>query len=428
MSSSTALITAENLAKTYLIYSNPAHRLWQMVWRGAKQFYTPFEALKPISFTIARGETVGIVGRNGSGKSTLLQLLAGTLTPTGGRVEIGGKVAALLELGAGFNPEFTGKENVYLNASVLGLSREQTAEAYSGIVAFAGIGDFIDRPVSTYSSGMVVRLAFAIATAAQPDILIVDEALSVGDEAFQRKCFARIELMKQRGATILFVSHSAQTVIQLCDRALWIDSGSLQRDGKPKEVIDAYHRFLNQENTRTNSLLSAEETREEDNISGLLASESLQEYPPAGGRISDLRLTHENGSAVTHLEHGERYTLSYTLTLEENVQDIRCGMFLKTRTGVELAGAVLHLAECGLSDVQAGTSLAINFTFTSLAYSGNYFLNCGVTADVEGVHRYLHRLVDAFSVQVINATKRNRHGVSPEGLVDLDVAASASIV
>lgn len=423
MSSDPTLIKAENLAKTYLIFNNPAHRLWQMLWRGARQFYTSFEALKPISFEIQRGETVGVIGRNGSGKSTLLQMLAGTLTPTSGSIEINGRVAALLELGAGFNPDFTGRENVYLNASILGLSTAEIDALYSGIEAFAGIGEFIDRPVSTYSSGMVVRLAFAIATAVQPDILIVDEALSVGDEAFQRKCFARIELMKQKGATILFVSHSAQAIIQLCDRALWLDSGVLQKDGKPKEVMDAYHRFLNQEISRGSAPM---EVSEDENF--LQPSESLQEYPPQGGIISQLQLTSEDGSAVTHLEHGQRYLLRYQLTLTEDVQNLRCGMFLKTRTGVEAAGAVLHLTECGVSAALAGQSYQIEFAFTSLLYPGQYFLNCGAMGEVVGEERYLHRLVDAYALQVLNPAKRNRHGVSPEGLADLDFAASLSLL
>lgn len=427
MSSNAPLIKASELAKTYLIFNNPAHRLWQIFWRGARNFYTPFEALKPLSFEIKRGETVGIIGRNGSGKSTLLQMLAGTLTPTSGTIEINGKVAALLELGAGFNPDFTGHENVYLNGSILGLTTAEIDSLYSGIEAFAGIGDFIHRPVSTYSSGMVVRLAFAIATAAQPDILIVDEALSVGDEAFQRKCFARIELMKQKGATILFVSHSAQAIIQLCDRAIWLDSGAMQKDGKPKEVMDAYHRFLNQEISRIASPSAKSPTAETSQDMVILQpSESLQEYPPQGGIISNLRLTTEEGQPITHLEHGTRYILSYQLALTEDAKNIRCGLFMKTRTGVEVSGAVLHLTECGLPAAAAGSTYTVQFAFTSQLYPGQYFLNCGVMGEVAGEDRYLHRLVDAYSLQVLNPTRRNRHGVSPEGLADMDFAATVS--
>jgi lipopolysaccharide transport system ATP-binding protein len=407
---SSDLITAQALAKTYLIYPTPAARLWQMLWRGKRHFYTPFEALKPLSFTLQKGETVGIVGRNGSGKSTLLQLLAGTLTATSGTLEVRGKVAALLELGAGFNAEFTGRENVYLNGSILGMSRTEIDAAYAEIAAFAGIGDFIDRPVSTYSSGMVVRLAFAVATASRPDILIVDEALSVGDEAFQRKCFARIEKMREAGTTILFVSHSAQTVIQLCDRALWLDAGQLQMDGAPKQVIDAYHKALN-----------AGETSEK-----LTPSESLHEYPPMGGHILNPSLTAADGTAVANLEHGKRYQLSYDLQLEKPAENLRCGMLIKTRTGVEVAGAVQMLADQQISRVEAGKTLRISFQFTCLLYPGNYFLNCGVMGEVEGKEIYLHRLVDAFAVQVLNPSGRNAQNILLGGLVDLDFAGKTS--
>jgi lipopolysaccharide transport system ATP-binding protein len=423
------LIIASNLSKTYLLYPSPAHRLWQMCWRGRRQFYTPFEALKPLSFTIHQGETVGIVGKNGSGKSTLLQLLAGTLSPTSGTLAIRGKVAALLELGAGFSPEFTGRENVLLNAGILGMSQTQIEAAYPDIIAFAGIGEFIHRPVSTYSSGMVVRLAFAVATAAQPDILIVDEALSVGDEAFQRKCFARIEQMKAAGATILFVSHSAQTIVQLCDRAIWLDAGQMRQDGSPKAVLDAYHKALHAQQVEKSP--EPEKPRPEllAATAALMPSESLHEYPAQGGKITNIRLTTATGENIPHLEHGQRYRLQYDLAILASVKNLRCGMFLKTRTGVEAAGAVLHLAEHDMPQVEAGANLTLCFDFTCLLYAGNYFLNCGVMGEVEGEgeERYLHRLVDAFSLQILNPTKRNRHGVSPEGLVDLDVAADFTI-
>ncbi len=407
---SSDVIVCENLAKTYLLYASPAHRLWQMLCRGRRTFYTPFEALRPLSFSLKKGETVGIVGRNGSGKSTLLQLIAGTLTPTSGMAHIKGRIAALLELGAGFNPDFTGRENVYLNGAILGLSHAQIDSLYNEIATFAGIGEFIDRPVATYSSGMVVRLAFAVATAAQPDVLIVDEALSVGDEAFQRKCFARIEQMRAAGTTILFVSHSAQTIIQLCDRALWLEQGMLKMDGAPKAVMDAYHQSLNTSSQADSSLE---------------AGETLQEYPPAGGRILNPQLTDEAGNAVRQLEHGRRYRFIYDVQLEENAENLRCGMLIKTRTGIEAAGAVIHLTEHGISTAKAGTLVTVDFSFTCLLYPGQYYLNCGVMGDIGSEERYLHRLVDAFTLQVIHPNKRNRHGIAPQGLVDLEFAADA---
>ncbi len=238
-------IRVRNLSKVFRIYERPEDRLIQMATLGRVRRFTEFPALTDISLDIRRGETVGIVGRNGCGKSTLLQIICGTLQPTSGTVEVQGRIAALLELGAGFNGEFTGRENVYMNGAILGFSREEMEARFEQIAAFAGIGDFIERPVKTYSSGMFVRLAFAVATALEPDILVVDEALAVGDEAFQRKCFARIEAIKGCGGTILFVSHAAQTIVQLCDRAVLLDGGEKLLDGPPKAIVTQYQRLVN---------------------------------------------------------------------------------------------------------------------------------------------------------------------------------------
>ncbi len=245
-------IKVENLSKCYQIYEQPRDRLKQMilprlqraVGAAPKQYFREFWALKNVSFEVKKGETVGIIGRNGSGKSTLLQMICGTLNPTSGGIQTNGRIAALLELGSGFNPEFTGRENVYLNASVLGLSKEETDQRFDEIAAFAEIGNFIDQPVKTYSSGMMVRLAFAVAINIEPDILIVDEALAVGDELFQRKCFSRIESIRASGVTILFVSHSASQIVELCDRCMLMDAGEKLADGIPKPVVARYQKLL----------------------------------------------------------------------------------------------------------------------------------------------------------------------------------------
>ena len=238
-------ISVRDLSKAFPIYSKPHHWLLQMVMPGPKdRWYREFHALRSISIDIFRGETVGIVGRNGSGKSTLPQLICGTLTPSSGEIQVNGRIAALLELGAGFNPEFTGRENVFLNATVLGLTHAEIVEKFDEIAAFADIGDFIDQPVKSYSSGMYVRLAFAVAINVEPEILVVDEALSVGDEGFQRKCFARIDAIRDSGATVLFVSHSASTVVDLCDRAILLDRGELLTSGTPRHVVSRYQKLL----------------------------------------------------------------------------------------------------------------------------------------------------------------------------------------
>jgi len=232
-------ISVENLGKCYRIFGNPKDRLKQAIWRSRKQFFREFWALRNISFEVHRGETLGILGRNGSGKSTLLQLICQTLTPSEGVVTTKGRIAALLELGSGFNPEFTGIENVYLNASLLGLSKAEINERLDAILSFADIGDFISQPVKTYSSGMAVRLAFAVITQVDPDILVVDEALSVGDAFFMQKCMRFIHRFREQGC-LLFVSHDISAVSSICDRALLISNGKMQRLGSAKNVTQEY--------------------------------------------------------------------------------------------------------------------------------------------------------------------------------------------
>jgi len=238
--SSELLIDAQALSKCYQIYDRPSHRLLQLLLRNRKRFYREFHALHQVSLQIRRGETVGIIGRNGSGKSTLLQLLCGTLTATSGSVRRQGRVAALLELGSGFNPEFTGRENVYMNAAVLGLSRAQIDARYEEICAFANIGEFIHQPTKTYSSGMLVRLAFAVSVCVEPDILIIDEALSVGDASFQFKCLNRLESLTASGATLLFVSHDMSMVKRFCQRVYYLRDGQLLASGPAEEMAELY--------------------------------------------------------------------------------------------------------------------------------------------------------------------------------------------
>ncbi|WP_095078291.1 ABC transporter ATP-binding protein [Pseudomonas sp. Irchel s3h17] len=237
-------IKVENLSKCYHIYDKPRDRLMQMLARGKKQFSREFWALRDVSFSVARGETVGIIGRNGSGKSTLLQMICGTVSPTSGAVQTRGRVAALLELGAGFNAEFTGRENVFLNAAILGVQQEEMEARMEKVLAFSELGDFLDQPVKTYSSGMYARLAFSIAIHVDPEILIVDEALAVGDARFVAKCMRRIKDIQEKGATILFVSHDVGSVRTLCERAIWLDKGHMVEQGDVFPVTGQYMEFM----------------------------------------------------------------------------------------------------------------------------------------------------------------------------------------
>jgi ABC-type polysaccharide/polyol phosphate transport system ATPase subunit len=243
--SSDATIRVENLAKRYELYARPRDRLKQLLWGAGQAFYDEVRALEDVSVTVRTGETVGIVGQNGSGKSTLLQIIAGTLQPTRGACVVRGRVAALLELGAGFSPEFTGRENVYLNAAILGLRRAEIDACFDSIAGFADIGAFIDRPLKTYSTGMYLRLAFAVAVSVDPDVLLIDEALAVGDLRFQIKCLERMRALQQRGVTILFVSHSVELIRRFCQRCLWLEAGRLQADGPTTTVTDRYIEHLN---------------------------------------------------------------------------------------------------------------------------------------------------------------------------------------
>jgi lipopolysaccharide transport system ATP-binding protein len=244
-------IRVHNLSKMYRIYDRPQDRLKQMFWRGRRQYGREFWALRNVSFDVKQGETVGIIGRNGGGKSTLLQIIAGTLGPTEGDVEVHGRVAALLELGSGFNPEFTGRENVFMNGSILGFSREEMEQLFDEIAAFADIGDFIEQPVKLYSSGMMVRLAFAVQACIEPEILIVDEALSVGDIFFQQKCYRRIDDLRNNGTSILFVSHNMGDVRQFCQRAILLDHGEAAFQGSASDAVAQY--MLAQQSGRVSS-------------------------------------------------------------------------------------------------------------------------------------------------------------------------------
>ena len=269
-STDTPVISLEGVGKTYKRFAKPSDRFWQAVWPSAFRSVgqtkaaeaSEFVALAPLNLQVRRGEALGLIGRNGAGKSTLLQLVCGTLNPSSGSVAVNGKIGALLELGAGFNPEFTGRENVYLAAAVMGLSGAETGALYESIVEFSGIREFIDQPVKTYSSGMYVRLAFSIATSANPDILVIDEALSVGDGAFAKKSFERIMQLKAQGTTVLFCSHSMYQVESFCDRAVWLDRGQVQMEGAASKVVAAYADSLREESSTSKAVASSTSSAE----------------------------------------------------------------------------------------------------------------------------------------------------------------------
>lgn len=434
--SSEIVIRVDNLCKCYQVYGAPRDRLKQFVLprltgfagRPLRQYFREFWALKGVSLEVMKGETVGIIGRNGSGKSTLLQVVCGTLHPTSGSIQTRGRIAALLELGSGFNPEFTGRENVYMNGAVLGLSERELDARFDDIAAFADIGGFIEQPVKTYSSGMVVRLAFAVAINVEPQILVVDEALSVGDELFQRKCFSRIEAIKRGGATILFVSHSANTVVELCDRAVLLESGEKLASGVPKQVVGLYQKLLystvrefdaiKREAESLNGGIEANGTAVDlpENDCELsshkgelreffdpnLRSSSIIEYESRGARIESPAVFNLAGEQVNHLVRGGIYHYVYTVRFTESASRVRFGMLIKTLSGVELGGAASASSPAeAISLIEAGSSHRVQFRFCCALNPGVYFLNAGVTGEVNGTETFLHRVIDIAIFKVL---------------------------
>lgn len=421
MSSETDLaIRATNLGKAYQIFARPEDRLKQLIFGKRRKYYREFWALKNINLEVSRGHTVGIVGRNGSGKSTLLQMICGTLTPTEGELTVNGRIAALLELGAGFNPEFNGRENVFLNAQILGLQRAEIEARFDRIAAFADIGTYIDQPVKTYSTGMYARLAFAVAIHVDPEILVVDEALSVGDEAFQRKCFSRIQQIREAGATVLFVSHSAGNIIELCDQAVLLDQGQELLTGKPKLIVAKYQKLAYAASEKVPAIREEirrlHETQESDAANSLftkptlpepthaydpfLAPQSTVSYDSRGAVVSDARITDVAGRQCNVLVHGDTYYYKYTVTFEKTAVQVRFGMMLKTVTGLELAGCASHPDGSGVEIIEKGQRLAVQFRFQNLLAPGTYFLNAGVLGRCDGDIQWLHRVLDVLMFRV----------------------------
>jgi len=417
-------IEARGLGKTYELYARPRDRLKQMLWPGRRRFYREFVAVQGVDLDIECGECIGVVGRNGSGKSTLLNMICGTLEPSAGELEVHGRVAPMLTIGTGFSPEFTGRENVLLNATVLGLSRAEILERMQFIIDFADIGEFFDQPVKRYSSGMYSRLAFSAAIAIDPEILVMDEVLAVGDEAFTRKCFARIEAIKKEGATIFFASHAAPLVIELCDRAILMDHGECLLQSDPKTVVSQYQRLLYAAPEREEGLRA--EIRELGSQPGAtlrraprrepvdepvdygrfdtgLVPESTVEYGLGGARIENLRILDADGKQVNVLRPGFHYRYAYEVKFLENADQVRFGMMVKLVSGFELGGQVSHPRGDALEKVEPDMRVHVEFAFVARLVSGTYFVNAGVLALRAGEEVYLHRIVDALMFKILPA-------------------------
>lgn len=332
-----AVIRVEDVSKCYHLYDKPADRLKQALLLWRKQYYREFWALRGVSFEVRRGEAVGIVGRNGSGKSTLLQIIAGTLTPTTGRVQVAGRVAALLELGSGFNPEFTGRENVYLNGSVLGLSRREIDDRFDAIAGFADIGPFLDQPVKTYSSGMLVRLAFAVQVQLSPDVLIVDEALAVGDALFQKRCYQRLDELRTAGTTLLFVSHSQETVRSLCDRAVLLDGGRVRAAGPSGDVILEYRRLLHNEEKRwLSNELGTMQAKAQTAAAAKPSVDRTLEFGDLDAEIEDVQVTGPDGPGQAVFAPGDAMAVRVSFVVHKPSTNLCVSLRLRNKQGVKM--------------------------------------------------------------------------------------------
>ncbi|MDF3886549.1 ABC transporter ATP-binding protein [Cupriavidus basilensis] len=436
MSSDEIVVHAQNLNKCFHIYDRPQDRLKQAIVprlermigrRNPHTYARDFWALNNISFDIKRGETVGIVGRNGAGKSTLLQILCGTLSPTSGDVEIRGRVAALLELGAGFNPEFTGRENVYMNGSVLGLSSQEITERFDSIAAFADIGDFINQPVKTYSSGMYVRLAFAVIAHVDADILVIDEALAVGDAVFTQKCMRFLRDFKERG-TLIFVSHDNGSVLNLCETALWLQKGSVALKGSAEEVIKAYVKSNLQEIYGQQASLSALPSSQDD--SHVVPQSETTDAAPDGGSVATIfdglknsagwatgkaeiemvAFTDASGCSIDVIQGGEDVRLVIRARAHETIVSPILGFYVKDRLGQALFGEHTFTHTPTPLKLSNGQQCEANFQFRlPLLPNGNYAVTVSFAEGSPEEHVQHHWLHEALVFNV--ASSRVRHGL-----------------
>lgn len=404
MSSNNIAISVANLSKCYQIYDSPhdrlkqfiAPRLQRMTGKIQKEYFTEFWALKDVSFEVKKGETVGIIGRNGSGKSTLLQMICGTLSPTTGSIMTSGRIAALLELGSGFNPEFTGRDNIYMNAALLGLTKEEVDNRFDDIVAFADIGQFIDQPVKTYSSGMIVRLAFAVQSQVSPDILIVDEALSVGDAKFQAKCFNRLRQLKENGTSILLVTHSSEQIITHCTSAILLNSGTQLDSGEPRKIINRYMDLLfgkekpsNQDapekpsepSEKNNKKIEFQLSPQED-LFHKRNSYNPHEYRWGDGAatIIDYYLAADGTPYPPAIDTGQKIKLVASIKFHRELHRPIMGITIKTKEGVTVYGVNSETLEFDQFQKAGknGSITHVEMTFVCHLAPGDYFISLGV--------------------------------------------------
>lgn len=394
-------IQVTDVEKVYNLYDKPSDRIKEALGFGRGKHHTQHHALKGVDLTIRQGECVGIIGTNGSGKSTLLKIITGVLNPTGGSVTVNGRISALLELGAGFNMEYNGIENIYLNGTMIGFSEKEIDEKMDAILEFADIGEYVYQPVKTYSSGMFVRLAFAVAINIDPEILIVDEALSVGDVFFQAKCYHKFEEFKEMGKTIMFVSHDLSSISKYCDRVVLLNQGIKLGEGEPKKMIDIYKQVLVGQyaipESDNGSLLDDEEIRR-----AAAGNPDLLEYGSKKAVITEYYITDDKGTRTPAILKGSTFTIHLKVRMEEDLQAPIFAFTIKNVRGIEITGTNTMFEKAFLEPVKAGEEKEVTFTQNMNLQGGDYLLSLGVTGYENDDFTVYHRLYDVLNLTVIS--------------------------
>lgn len=421
-------ITVDHVSKLYKLYDKPSDRFKEAMGLTKKKLYREHYALRDVSFNVKRGESIGIIGTNGSGKSTMLKIITGVLNPTEGQVNVNGRISALLELGAGFNGEYSGIENVYLNGTMNGFTREEIDARMDDILRFADIGEFVNQPVKTYSSGMFVRLAFAVAINIEPEILIVDEALSVGDVFFQAKCFRKFEEFREMGKTLLMVSHDLSSISKYSDKVILLNQGTKVDEGEPKYIVDLYKRFLvHQEGDpeaekkqkeeaakaspeeQAAAKKAAEEQKEQEVAglaleagSGFRMNPNVLEYGEKRAEITGVAIYDENGFCTNTLEKGTRFRIAMQVKFHEEVQEPICAYTIKDARGTEITGTNTMYEQSDIKPKKPGDVITVTFEQELNLQGGEYLLSFGCTGYRDADFHVYHRLYDACSLTVVS--------------------------
>ena len=402
-------IQVEGVSKLYKLYDKPSDRLKEALGLTKKKLYREHYALHDINITVHKGECVGIIGTNGAGKSTILKIITGVLNPTEGNITVNGRISALLELGAGFNMEYTGIENVYINGTMCGFTREEIDAKLDDILEFAGIGDFVNQPVKTYSSGMFVRLAFAVAINIDPEILIVDEALSVGDVFFQAKCYHKFEEFKAKGKTILFVSHALDTIQKYCDRAILLNKGKKIAEYEPKPIIDMYNKIMATQKaeaeepvTEENPTAARKENTGKAWKDSMYTNPKTVEYGTKEAEIVDFCVMNEAGVITNTIDRGAQYKVRMKVKFHQKIQEPVFAFTIKDLKGVELTGTNTLLEDVRLPENEPGMEISVQFEQQMLLRGNEYLISLGCTGYRNGEFTVYHRLYDVCNVAVVS--------------------------